>query len=104
MYFIYDSNKYLKEVIGHVWDLIALHFKLKYKLQVSELKVELSKRFMDYNKEKAKVSVAISRFGTVPEEGLGKSFKIISMDVGLLKRNLREAFEGVMDATVDLRF
>ena len=50
-----------------------MHFKFKYKRQVSKLRVGLSRRFEDYNKEEAKVEMAISRFGTVPKEGLRES-------------------------------
>ena len=47
---LHGCNGYLKEVVGQVWEVIALHFKFKYKQRVLKLKVELIRRFENYNK------------------------------------------------------
>ena len=68
-------NEYLKEVVGPVHDVLDLHFDFKYKLQVLKLKIELSRKFEDYNREEYRVELAISRFSKVPKEVLEESLR-----------------------------
>ena len=50
-----ECKDYLKKVIERVQEVIALHSNFRFKLQVSKLKVELCKKFEDYNREKSRV-------------------------------------------------
>ena len=91
-------------MVGQVHDVLYLHFNIKHKLQVLKLKIELSRKFEDDNREESRAKLTISKFGEVPEEGLEESLRAKSMNVCLLRRNLKEAFEGVVNATGELNF
>ena len=66
MYLIIGGcNNYLKEGVGQVHDFLALYFNFKYKLQVSKLKIELSRKFEDYNREESRAKLTISRLHKV---------------------------------------
>ena len=68
------------------------------------MKIKLSRKFKDYNREESRAEIAISRFGKVPKEVLGESLRVQPMNVCVIRRNHKEAFEGVVDATVNLKF
>ena len=68
-----------------------------------QLKIELSRKFEDYNREESRAELTISRFSKVPEEGLEESLRVKSMKVGLMRRNLKWVFEGVVNAMMELR-
>ena len=62
------------------------------------------KLYQDHSREESRVKLAISRFGKVPKEVLEESLRITPLNVGLMRRNLKEAFEEVVDTAMDLRF
>ena len=67
----------MKEVEGRVHDILSLRFQL----QVSELNIQLSRKFKAYNSEKSKVELATSRFNSVPKETLRESLWVKLIDV-----------------------
>ena len=67
---IRECNAYLREVEGQVYNIQSWHNNFKFKLQVPNLKTQLSEKFKLYSREKSKVELAISKFNNVPEETL----------------------------------
>ena len=61
---------------------------------------ELRRKF----EEESRARLTISSLGKVLGKGLKGSINVESVNIGGLRRNLKEAFEGVMDAVIDLKF
>ena len=68
-----------------------------------KLKTEVSRKFEHYRKEKARAKMVISRMGKAPRVVVQESLRVKPINIGLMRRNLKEAFEGVNDTVVDLR-
>ena len=68
------------------------------------MKSELRRKFEDYKEEESRARLTISSLGKVLGKGLKGSINVESVNIGGLRRNLKEAFEGVMDAVIDLKF
>ena len=94
----------MKEMIEQSNEILDLHFNFKHKLQVSKIKIEHGRMFEDYNREESRAELAISRFGEAPKEGLEDSLKVKPMNIVFIRRKLKEAFEGAVDATMESRF
>ena len=91
---------HLKKMVGWIQDLLTLYSNFKYKLQVSKLMTELRRKF---GKE-SRARLTISSLGKVLGNSLKGSINVESVNIDGLRRNLKEEFEGVMDAVVDLKF
>ena len=91
---------HLKKMVGWVQDVLIFYSNFKFKLQVSKLMTELRRKF----EEESRARLTIFSLGKVLGKGLKGSINVESVNIGGLRRNLKEEFEGVMDAVVDLKF
>ena len=90
---------HLKKMVGWVQDVLIFYSNF-FKLQVSKLMTELRRKF----EKESRARLTISSLGKVLGKGLKGSINVESVNIGGLRRNLKEEFEGVMDAVVDLKF
>lgn len=81
-----------------------MHSDFKFKLQVSKLKIKLNKKLEDYSRERSRAKLVPTRLDRVCKEAKEEFAWMKLVNVDLFRRNLKEAFEGVVDATVDLKF
>ena len=99
-----ECNNYLKDVAGQVQDVLYMHTNFGYKHQILKLKIKLRRRLEVYSREKSKVELATLRLYNVPKETLRKLLKVELVNAVLLRGNLKQAFEGVFEAAVELKF
>ena len=85
--------------VGWVQDVLIFYSNF-FKLQVSKLMTELRRKF----EKESRARLTISSLGKVLGNSLKGSINVESVNIGGLRRNLNEEFEGVMDAVIDLKF
>ena len=84
----------MKEVIGGANSILSLHDNFGSKLQIKKLRSKLGRRFETYNRARSKADLVTARLDSVPRETLRESLRIRLVDATIMKRKLKEAFNG----------
>ena len=58
-------------------------------LQVSEFKIELSRKFEVYNREKSRVELATARLDKVPKEAMEEFVRTKAVNVDILRNSMK---------------